>query len=72
MGCHALLQGTFLIQGWNPQGLNPHLLLLLHWQVGSLPLPLPGKPDVFVPSSKARRAQVLVGGTLAVSSLKGL
>ena len=26
------------------QGLNPHLLSLLHWQVGSLPLVPPGKP----------------------------
>jgi len=36
VGCHALLQGTF-----TTQGLNPHLLCLLHWQAGSLP---PGKP----------------------------
>ena len=36
VGCHALLQGVFLTQG-----LNPHLLCLLHWQVGSLPLVLP-------------------------------
>ena len=39
MGCHALLQGIFL-----PQGLNPHLLCLLHWQAGSLPPALPEKP----------------------------
>ena len=39
VGCHALLQGTFLTQG-----LNSHLLCLLHWQVGSLPLLPPGKP----------------------------
>ena len=26
------------------QGLNPRLLLLLHWQAGSLPLASPGKP----------------------------
>ena len=26
------------------QGLNPHLLCLLHWQAGSLPLAPPGKP----------------------------
>ena len=26
------------------QGLNPHLLSLLRWQVGSLPLAPPGKP----------------------------
>ena len=37
--CHALLQGFFLTQG-----LNPCLLCLLHWQVGSLPLTPPGKP----------------------------
>ena len=39
MGFHALLQGIFLTQGW-----NPHLLHLLRWQVGSLPLAPPGKP----------------------------
>ena len=27
------------------QGLNPHLLCLLHWQVGSLLLAPPGKPQ---------------------------
>ena len=32
VGCHALLQGIF-----PTEGLNPHLLCLLHWQVGSLP-----------------------------------
>ena len=32
-GCHALLQVIFLTQG-----LKPHLLHLLHWQVGSSPL----------------------------------
>ena len=32
-GCHFLLQGIF-----RTQGLNPHLLCLLHWQVDSLPL----------------------------------
>ena len=37
--CHALLQGIFLAQG-----LNPHLLHLLHWQGGSLPLVPPEKP----------------------------
>ena len=31
--CHALLHGIFLTQG-----LNPHLLCLLLWQVNSLPL----------------------------------
>ena len=36
MGCHALLQGIFQIQG-----LNLHLLRFLHWQAGSLPLAPP-------------------------------
>ena len=36
VGCHALLQGIFLTQG-----LNPSLLCLLYWQVGSLPLHQP-------------------------------
>ena len=39
MGFHALLQGNLP----NP-GLNPYLLYLLQWQVGSLPLESPGKP----------------------------
>ena len=38
VGYHALLQGIF-----PTQGLNPHLLCLLHWQVGSLPLAPPGQ-----------------------------
>ena len=37
-GCHALLQGIFLTQGS-----NPHLLHLLLWQTGSLPLAPTGK-----------------------------
>ena len=39
VGCHALIQVIFLTQR-----LNPHLLCLLHWQTGSLPLALSGKP----------------------------
>ena len=39
VGCHSLLQGIF-----PTQGSNPHLLCLLHWQTGSLPLALPVKP----------------------------
>ena len=42
VGCHALLQGLFLTQG-----LNLHLLYLLHWQEGSLPLAPPGKPTIY-------------------------
>ena len=40
VGCRALLQGTFLTQGS-----KLHLLCLLHWQMGSLPLVPPGKPS---------------------------
>ena len=38
VGCRALLQEIFLIQG-----ANLHLFRLLHWQAGSLPLAPPGK-----------------------------
>jgi len=41
VGCHALLQWIF-----PTQGSNPCLLSLLHWQVGSLPLAPPGKPQI--------------------------
>ena len=46
MVCHALLQGIFLTQG-----LNPHLLCFLHWQVGSLALLKPGCVVVQSPSN---------------------
>ena len=39
VGGHSLLQGIFPIQG-----VNSHLLCLLHWQPSSLPLVPPGKP----------------------------
>ena len=38
VGSHATLQGIFLTQGS-----NRHTLVLLYWQVGSLPLAPPGK-----------------------------
>ena len=41
VGFHALLQGIVPIQG-----LNVSFLCLLLWQVGSLPLVPPGKPNV--------------------------
>ena len=41
VGCYCLLQGVFLTQES-----NPHLLPLLRWQVGSLPLVPPGKQQV--------------------------
>ena len=40
-GCHFLLPGNFLTQG-----LNLHLLHLLHWQVDSLPLRHLGSHDM--------------------------
>ena len=43
---HFLFQGIFLTQG-----LNPHLLCVLHWQVGSSPLASPGKPKALYSSS---------------------
>ena len=43
MVCHALLQGIFL-----SQGSKPHLLHLLHWQVGSLWLVPPRKPLIIL------------------------
>ena len=43
VGRHALLQGIF-----PTQGLNPLLLCLLHWQVGSLPLAPLRKPARFL------------------------
>ena len=40
VGCQALLQRIF-----PTQGLKLHLLNLLHWQAGSLPLAPLGKPQ---------------------------
>ena len=45
MGCHSLLQGVF-----PTQRSNQHLLCLLHWQVGSLPLAPPRKPKMLATS----------------------
>ena len=49
VGCHALLQGILLTQGW-----NPHLLPLLHWQEGSLPLAPPRKPKTCIQFSSVQ------------------
>ena len=46
VGCHALLQGIFLIQGSNPS-----LLCLLHRQASSLPLVLSEKPNLTLVTS---------------------
>ena len=48
LGCHFLLQGIF-----PPQGLNPHLLHLLYWQVDSLPPSHLGSPKASNFKSKA-------------------
>ena len=40
IGCHALLQGISLTQGW-----NTCLLCLLYWQEDPLSLEPPGKPQ---------------------------
>ena len=53
MGCHAVLQEVFLTQE-----LNPHLLGVLHWQAGSLPL-APPKAMVKITSVPVNRAQGL-------------
>ena len=45
VGCCVFLQGIF-----PTQGLNSCLLCLLYWQLGSLPLVLPGKPRHMVSS----------------------
>ena len=43
MGSHALLQGIF-----PTLGLNPHLLSLLNWQEGSLPLVTPLHRELYL------------------------
>ena len=58
IGCHALLQGIF-----PTQESNPHLLCLLHWQAGSLPLAPRGKPlrqiyDIIFANGKLRTKKV--------------
>ena len=46
VGCHFLLQRIF-----PTQGSKPHLLPLLHWQEGSLPLAPPSKHQRVIPLS---------------------
>ena len=43
VGCHFLFQGIF-----PTQGSNLCLLRLLHWQLGSLPLVLPGEMEIIL------------------------
>ena len=67
VGCHALLQGIF-----PTQGLNPHLLSLLHWQQGSLPLAPPGKPGAVSPSSDWMRPTHIMKSAESEEELKSL
>ena len=55
VGCHALLQGIFPTQVW-----NPGLLCLLHWQAGSLPLTPPGKSRINI-SEAAKQTSARIG-----------
>ena len=58
VGCHTLLQGIFLTQE-----LNPHLLCLLPWQAGSLPVDHLGSPIhclhvfILIPGFKSKRSR---------------
>ena len=53
MGCHFLLQGIF-----PTQGLNLHLLCLLHWQADSLPLSHWGSPQWHCAAAAAKSCQL--------------
>ena len=59
VGCHALLQCIFLTLGS-----NPHLLRLLHWQVGPLPLAPPEKPMCI---TKSLYCKVEINTTLLIN-----
>ena len=48
--CHFLLEGIF-----PTQGLNQHLLCLLNWQAGSLPLAPPGAGQLLEELIKSQR-----------------
>ena len=58
MGCHFLLQGIVLTQGWN--------LGLLHWQADSLQSEPPGKPTLgnVVISNLSKNNAIIVCQTL--------
>ena len=55
VGCHFLLQGTYLAQEW-----DLHFLSLLHWQVDSLPLAPAGKPRKYKVTFKNCRKHLLI------------
>ena len=66
VGCNGLLQGIFLTQGS-----NPHLLRFLHWQAGSLPLVLPGKP-LYRPYHRIKTGKKIFLSTLKQLDLHAL
>ena len=55
VGCHALLQGIFPTQGWNPP-----LVCLPHWQAGSLPLVPPEKPLTPIQTVSSSPGNILI------------
>ena len=61
VGCHALLQRIFRPRDRT----NPHLLCLLHWQAGSLPLVPPGESNV--PSNESVIRWVQMDGVSSTS-----
>ena len=65
VGCHALLQGIFLICVSN----RTYVSWLLHWQAGSLPLVQPGKPMDYCPQPFFSGRNTGVG---SVSLLQGI
>ena len=68
MGCHFLLQGIFLTQGS-----NPHLLLLVHWQVDYLPLCHLGSPILAKQGMENERSETgdWVTGQMTIVQVRG-
>ena len=68
MGCHFLLQGIFLTQGS-----NPHLLLLVHWQVDYLPLCHLGSPILAKQGVENERSETgdWVTGQMTIVQVRG-
>ena len=64
--CYALLQGIILTQGS-----NLGLLHLLHWQAGSLPLALSGKPKWVPWTCEINHLPVLEAGSLRSECRQG-
>ena len=67
MGSLSLLQGIFPIQGS-----NPHLLSLLHWQAGSLPVVPPGKLHPSVLPDPFSLGRIYTQASLMAQTVKNL